>query len=126
MFTRKEFQDLSNRSEKAFWFLMNGPTHPTSLDWEARTVVNNRDAYQRALAAWAKANPGNGELDMIQLRALEHLSYIDRVLWHAFSGKQCQRRKSGSGGDSIWYCHRHGQKIMCRKAYEDWLAKHNY
>lgn len=130
-FTHSEFRDLSERSERAFWFLMNGPVHWSAPNWNASRLVKNRNAFQRALSIWAKANPQNGNIDEIQLRAIEHLSYVDRVLWRIFAVRECQRDyKSVKAGDKWWVCGTHGTSQggaqPCRQAYESWIAAANY
>lgn len=130
-FTHAEFQELSNRSEKAFWFLMNGPVHWSAPNWNASRLVKNRNAYQRALAVWGKERHGNGKLDEVQLRAVEHLSWMDKMLWRIFAVIECRRDyKSVQSGEKWWLCGTHGSNKgdakPCQKAYEEWLATNNY
>lgn len=147
MFSHAEFADLSNRSEYAFCHSMGVPAGVVkcvfeNLDrpslaaallrdsWAASGTAARRNHYQRALAAWAKANPQNGAVDMVQMRALEHLSFLDRLLWRAFEALQCRREYVGTRGDKAWNCMHHGMNRgdsqPCKAAYEGWVAAQNY
>lgn len=124
-YTQTEFVDLSNRSEKAFWFMVNGPVHWSKPGWNVGRVAGNMKAYQRALTRYAKANNGQGVPDQAQLRAMEHVSYMDRILNRIFAVTVCKRQVLGTQGDKAWLCQVHGLQKgdarPCTKAYMDWL-----
>ena len=129
-FTESEFINLSNRSEKAFWFAANGPTHWTVPGWSVASAAANMKRYQKALTRYAKAHHGNGKLDEVQLRALEHIAMTDRTLWRIFAATACRRIGIGEGGDKWWRCASHGiekgDSKPCTKAYMDWLGKESF
>ena len=147
MFSHSEFVQLSNRSEYAFCHELGVPpgvtrcvfenlgrealaTELVGKNWNAAGAAARRNQFQRALAAWAKANPQNGGVDMSQLRAVEHLSFLDRLLWRSYEILMCKRTYFGANGDKSWDCFVHGMNRgdfkPCQQAYEGWIAGNNY
>ncbi len=147
LFTHSEFADLSNRSEYAYCYGMGVPAEVSrcafenlsrealassliTSNWNTSATVAKRNQYQRALAGWAKAFPNNGQVDIVQLRALEHLSFLDRLLWRVFDILECRRTYIDRMGNKAWDCLKHGlnksDAAPCRKAYESWIARQNF
>lgn len=129
-YTEAEFVEMSNRSEKGFWFIVNGPVHWTQPGWNVGRVAGNMKAYQRALTRYAKAHHGNGVVDMVQLRASEHVSYMDRILNRIFAATVCKRDMLGVQGDKAWLCHVHGLQKgdarPCTQAYMAWNTEASF
>lgn len=147
LFSDAEFIRLSNRSENAFCFEMGVPPGVTrcvmeglskeafaselvTAAWNAGMTAFRRKEYQRAFVSYARRNHGNGKVDEVQLRAMEHLAFLDRLLWRAYEVLSCRRRYSGRMGDKSWVCQVHGinrgNDSPCKKGYEDWIGRQSY
>lgn len=118
MITISEFVYLANRSAQVFLALMKGHG--------MREAAKNRNLCQRALVAYAKKYHGNGRIDIVQQRMMGHLAELDKKLWRAFKARQCNYKKFMRGDSLVPICERHGEKMWCRKEFEDWSAKQNY
>lgn len=114
---------LTQRSHAAFWEIMKG-TCPEE-------AARNRNDFQRALTKYTKDAKLQGRVDDIQMRAIEHISEMDKKLWKAFTKRECVRKikvegKKGDQGDWVHYCRRHGNKRYCKKEFESWLRWRSY
>jgi len=116
--TINEFIYLANRSSDAFLKVM--------ATGNPKNTVHNMRAWQEATHAYAKLNPGNGTIDMIQMRAVEHGAALHKFLWKVFRLKICKIHKIWKEHEITEHCDVHGESVLCTKQFEDWIKKNSY
>lgn len=82
---------------------------------------------KRALAAYAKAHPLNGGIDTIQMAAVGKIGTMEAKLHRMFVRSKCAQYKANNAdGEKVTMCRIHKSKMLCQKAWEDWLNAGSY